>query len=132
MPLLYLQSTPFLKKFFIILLTLVSITASLGDSFILLVFNLNQPYIAKNLCIQKEVENNTCQGCCQLKKQMENHNEQDNTSPNPSKRKLHIDFYTPFDSSYKPLYTSKSISYYIKHHLSIQTFLSDIFHPPQT
>lgn len=37
-------------------------------------FKIHQEYIAKNLCVEKEIENNTCMGCCQLKKEI-NENE---------------------------------------------------------
>lgn len=35
------------------------------------VFQYNQGYIAKTLCKQKDVQENTCQGHCMLKKQMQ-------------------------------------------------------------
>ncbi|MCU4156642.1 hypothetical protein J1N10_11700 [Carboxylicivirga sp. A043] len=120
-----------MKKSLLILLALVSLIASSGDSFILLVFKMNQQYIAENLCEQKEVKNNTCQGCCHLKKQMEQQNEQDKTSPEPTKRKLLIDFFNDFRNPYKALNTSKSISYCVRTHLSLQAVHADIFHPPR-
>jgi hypothetical protein len=110
---------------------LASLTASLGDSFILLVFNLNQQYIAENLCEQKEIENNTCQGCCQLKKQMEQQNEQDKTNPNQTKRKLLIDFFSKSNTLHRNINTSKTISYCLRLDIELQTFYSDIFHPPK-
>ena len=37
-------------------------------------FVLNKERIAKTLCVQKEVENNKCGGCCQLKKSLAKEN----------------------------------------------------------
>jgi len=33
-------------------------------------FKINQDFIAKNLCVDKEIEESTCQGTCQLKKEL--------------------------------------------------------------
>ncbi len=40
-----------------------------------LVFKINQKYIAKNLCVERENPENTCNGCCQLNKVLD---EEDN------------------------------------------------------
>ncbi len=122
----------FLKKHLTILLLLASLTASIGDSFILLVFKLNQQYIATNLCVQKEVDNNNCQGCCQLKKQMEQQNEQDKANPNQSKRKILIDLFTVATQTSRIICSSKTISYYTVNTFQLQTFIAEIFHPPQS
>lgn len=37
-------------------------------SIVLLHFKVNQDFIAKNLCIEKDIEESTCEGNCQLKK----------------------------------------------------------------
>jgi predicted transcriptional regulator len=40
--------------------------------FTLMSFYQNQDYISTELCEKKEIANNSCQGSCQLKKQMSN------------------------------------------------------------
>lgn len=47
-----------------------------SDWLIFVSFKLNQDYIAKNLCVEKEVEGSTCKGCCQLKKKLDEQKEQ--------------------------------------------------------
>lgn len=42
-----------------------------GKVFILVNFELNRNYIAKNLCVKKEDPHNCCKGKCYLKKQIE-------------------------------------------------------------
>lgn len=42
---------------------------------IITAFYLNQDYIAKVLCIEKEVPDNECQGHCQLKKRLKEEEE---------------------------------------------------------
>jgi hypothetical protein len=44
---------------------------SFSKQFVVLQFQRNQSEIAKTLCVKKEVEGNTCQGKCHLKKQLE-------------------------------------------------------------
>jgi len=34
-------------------------------------FEMNKEYIAKNLCVQKDVKDNCCQGSCHLKTELE-------------------------------------------------------------
>jgi len=57
-----------------LILTIVTIfcltLACFRDCVILFSFSLFRPYIAKNLCEQRDLPGNTCQGCCQLKKQL--------------------------------------------------------------
>ena len=36
-----------------------------------LLFEINRAYIASDLCVQRDVKNNTCQGKCYLRKQMQ-------------------------------------------------------------
>jgi hypothetical protein len=51
-------------------------------------YNLCKNYIAKNLCVKKEIKGNCCQGKCFVKKQIALTNEQDSSenSNNSNKR----------------------------------------------
>ena len=52
---------------------LLSLTlACLSDCVVVLSFSLNRSYIAQNLCEKKDVPGNTCQGCCLLRKELQN------------------------------------------------------------
>lgn len=101
------------------------------DSFTLLVFKINQDYIAKNLCIQKEIENNTCQGCCHLKKQMEQQNEQEESNPNQSREKLLIDLFPLENIRIQSGSVHTTIRYQELQCQFVNSFISDVFHPPQ-
>ena len=101
------------------------------DSFTIMVFEVNREYIAQNLCEQKEVENNTCKGCCQLKKQMKDHSEQEQSNPNQGKPKLIIDFFASAIHSLCPFNPSIDFNYYTFQNISLNRFNEDIFHPPQ-
>lgn len=59
-----------------ILLLMVILSPSLTKLWIAVDFKINQDFIAKELCVKKEVENNTCQGTCHLKKELKKAEEQ--------------------------------------------------------
>jgi hypothetical protein len=51
--------------------------ACLSDCVVVLSFTLNRPFIAKNLCEKRYQPGNACQGCCLLRRQMENEDRKD-------------------------------------------------------
>ena len=63
-----------MKQVAAILLTIIILTQSFSKEIIVMQFNLNRSYIAANLCVKKDIAENTCQGSCQLKKEMEKEN----------------------------------------------------------
>ena len=94
-------------------------------------FKINQDYIAKNLCVEKEVEGSTCKGCCQLKKKLEHQQEQKKQIPPTENEKQNLTFfsepvlnhrlYKTFRQIIKPGFTQ---NYSFK-------FSYFTFHPPQ-
>jgi hypothetical protein len=69
-------------RFIVTILILVCLTlACLSDSVIVLGYLLNQSFIAQNLCEKRDEPGNTCQGCCLLKKQLEDENKNDPSPP---------------------------------------------------
>ncbi len=48
---------------------------------ILVNFKINQEYIAKNLCVNKEEPDSCCEGSCQLKKQLEEEDKKEQAPP---------------------------------------------------
>jgi hypothetical protein len=59
-----------LRYFFVILVIAGVLIQNISKTFIVLNFQINREYVAKNLCEKKEVENNCCQGSCHLKKEL--------------------------------------------------------------
>jgi hypothetical protein len=55
--------------------------ACLGDCVVVLSFSLNRSYIATNLCEKKDVPGNTCQGCCLLRKELQNEDRKEQSPP---------------------------------------------------
>lgn len=61
---------------------LLSLTlACLSDCVVVLSFSLNRSYIAQNLCEKKDVPGNTCQGCCLLRKELQNEDRKEQSPP---------------------------------------------------
>ncbi len=56
-------------------------------------FKINQDYIAEFMCIEKDLPESTCQGCCQLKDKLEEHEEQKQELPQSENRKYEIQLF---------------------------------------
>lgn len=118
----------------IIILLLISLQP-ISKLWIVVSFQLNQKEIAKKLCVKKEVKNNTCQGKCHLKKQINEAEEQEGKqTPLPQKDKSETSYYYLISNiiSTKNLYV---ISYKhfkpYKNNLRLSDLVADIFHPPE-
>ncbi|HMK38963.1 MAG TPA: hypothetical protein VK569_06455 [Bacteroidota bacterium] len=55
--------------------------ACLNDCVVLLSFYINRPYIARNLCEKRDEPGNSCQGCCLLRKQLQNDERREQSPP---------------------------------------------------
>lgn len=58
------------KCLLILTLTAIMLQACVGWV-VYIGFAINRDYIAKNLCVQKDIKNNHCQGACHLRKQLQ-------------------------------------------------------------
>jgi hypothetical protein len=75
-----------MKNLFIILLSLGILFQSLNKGLIFVNFQVNKEYIAKNLCVKKAIQNNTCKGKCHLKKQLQEAEKKDQSPSQSSKQ----------------------------------------------
>lgn len=114
----------------IILLSVFLIQAS--AKFIIYVnFKLNQEYIAKNICVKKEIANNDCAGGCCLKESLEKEEKSESPLPNLPKEKSET-FYVPvqINQSIEKGTVISSIQFnYIDKPMS--NYQLSIFHPPK-
>ncbi|MBN8695618.1 MAG: hypothetical protein J0L87_03720 [Bacteroidetes bacterium] len=104
-----------------------------GKVFILLNFELNRDYIAKSLCVKKDIPNNSCKGKCHLKKELDKEEKKEQSPANPIKEKEVIQFFSEFNSGirlFNPSITNELTSIYF-FSLS-EKHLHSIFHPPQS
>ena len=96
-------------------------------------FQLNREYIAKNLCVKKEVKNNCCQGSCQLRKKLGEDDNPKNSSQN-NQIKIEQEFWiiSNYERTFKIMFfdenqRSKSFSYKERMTIGVQ---SSHFRPP--
>ncbi len=79
-------------KYLILILVLTGVLLQNFGKFIVYTnFELNRSYIANNLCVKKDVKNNTCKGSCHLKKQFDKTEEQEQKQL-PQSHKVNLDF----------------------------------------
>jgi hypothetical protein len=94
-------------------------------------FKVNQDYIAKNLCVEKDIEDSNCMGCCQLKKKLEKQHEQEKQVPPAQNNKYTIDFFaqTELINNCFPLFVG-ILNPFLRE-IPDSKFLSSVFHPPK-
>lgn len=104
----------------------------MAEAAVFISFKINQDYIEKYLCVNRDNPESECHGCCQLKKELEEQKETTSDMPDTQLKKVEIQYF-PSSSSHFKLFTSDSEGHnqpYQYAHYS--TALKDIFHPPRT
>jgi hypothetical protein len=84
-----------LKQFFVILLSSLLLLPSFGNIIIYANFKINQDEIAKTICIQRKVANNTCNGQCELRKTLKKYDENERKTDNVLKEKVELIYIKP-------------------------------------
>ena len=125
-----------MKQGLTILLALLIFLQPFSKVWIHISFKINQDKIAKTLCVKKEIENNTCQGKCHLKKQLEKADEEEQKqAPTNTKEKVEVLYcqnQTPFDFlKVTVFYENQTLNNYDFDFYST-SFITDIFRPPKT
>lgn len=103
--------------------------------FICIDFELKQEYIARHLCVKRDLPNNTCKGRCHLKKQLATAEEQERQKEAETE-KSGIDLFIPYFPSvlsWLSLYPLTVIKEYCSYNTGKYYFLSPkgIFRPPR-
>jgi hypothetical protein len=113
------------------LLSIAVLSQSFTKFFIVVNFNLNRNYIAKNICVKRNIEGNCCQGSCHLKKQMKEDEKSNKPSSSNSKEKFEelFNLYQGAINFYPSTHFIQFENLHFVHHLS--TFLFSVFHPPK-
>lgn len=79
-----------LKQLFVILLSSILLLPSFGNIIVYAKFKINQDEIAKTICIQRKVANNTCNGRCELRKSLKKFADNEKEMQNNLKEKLEL------------------------------------------
>lgn len=120
-----------MKKLFVILSITGILLQTLYSSIILVNYQLNKEYIAKNLCENKNKPKMHCNGKCHLKKQLANQQKQDNIPFKNLKEKLEIQVCSPIPKHDFSEFVSKNEAYFNHSFFIPKATLSSVFHPPQ-
>jgi len=104
-----------------------------GRYIVMFEFYINQEYVARNLCVNKDKPQLHCNGQCHLKKQLNEEDKRDNNNPERRADNKHEIFY---DASFSiaditPAYTTLSITHNNPDRIGTPIDQSrTIFHPP--
>lgn len=121
-----------MKTLFIILVGLGIVFQSFNKGLIFLTFELNEEYIARNLCVKKDIKNNTCKGKCHLKKQLKEAEKKDQLPSNTFKdiEEFQIFCQQPLSIQFNlHLIIKREFKLYKDGITSFHSF--SIFHPPK-
>lgn len=124
-----------MKHLILILIITGILLQNFNRMFICIDFELKQEYIARHLCVKKNITNNTCQGRCHLKKQLATAEEQERQKEAETE-KTGTDLFIPYSPSilsWLSLYPLAIIKVYCSYNTGKYIFLfpEDIFRPPR-
>lgn len=117
-------------KFFAAISLFVVIVLQTFSSFIIQAdFYLNQDYIAKNLCVNRDKPMMHCNGKCYLAKKLN----EEGQSQSPASKNERVDvspFFVPTSFSFVTVPHIIKPEYFIKDENPVSSFSPYIFHPP--
>jgi len=124
----------FVKNLTAILLVFVMMISSVGKLCIIISFKINQDYIAKTQCEQRNIKNNKCRGCCQLKKEIaESDKQEQKQMPRGTNEKssISIDYFCRELSNLEYLFNEQKLNFNIYSAFLPETFTGPVFRPPK-
>lgn len=121
-----------MKKAVAIILILAVTAQLLNELLVVAAFELQEAYIAQELCEEREVPDSDCHGHCQLTKKLTQDNDTNDRARTPRFEEIpNFSIYLPAHSQYD--YTMKWSGKQLPAgdaHLPDELFTDDIFHPP--
>jgi hypothetical protein len=122
-----------MKKLFSYLLLISFVFQSTSQLWIITNFYIQRDFIAKNLCVKKEIKKNDCQGQCHLKKQLhEEEKKQEQQLPDLKQKEVQLYITNSFEFGLKPTYHTHSEKIpATDENLILSEFIFSVFHPPR-
>lgn len=104
-----------------------------AENFMIVVqYEINKDYIAKNLCENKAKPMMHCNGKCHLRKQLQQQEKKENSPFNSTKEKFELQYFSENNSLINYKNTSEQLIYHSSYKaVPYSKHLSSIFHPPQ-
>ena len=120
-----------MKQVLTISILLLSLSAGMQDSMVLLLFKVNQSTIIQNFCINRDKPELGCNGKCHLKKQLDQQHEKDQAEW-PTLKKWLMDFYqVASEINIQPIVFCDSQTNSFLSELRSIDYIIAIFHPPR-
>ncbi len=121
-----------LKQFFAIFLSVVLLVPSFGSVFVYLNFKIHQEEIVKNLCIQRQMKENKCNGHCFLSKQLKKEAEKEKKQTENLIEKQELVYIAPeyVKTTNKSFLIAKLRPLYFTTIGHTKSIVHSIFHPP--
>ncbi len=120
-----------LKQFIAFLFLIAFATQTFGQAITVANFYLNQNYIAKNLCINRDKPQMKCCGKCQLSKKLNQQEKQDQQSPERKDSKNQVLSSKSFFPDFIAIISSSTISFKGYRYFDGSKLPLCVFHPPQ-
>lgn len=122
-----------LKYIFIILALTGVLLQNFTKTIIYANFELNRDYIAKNLCVKKDVPENCCKGSCQLKKELDAEDKKEQSPfSNNQKDVKEFQLFCQHEFPFEFISFVTNSQFYASHKFAeLSTQPSAIFHPPK-
>ena len=121
------------KQFIMAFLMLIWLCQLSGRYFVMLDFYINQEFIAKNLCINRNNPGMKCNGHCQLKRKLSEEEKKEQESPERRTDNRSEIFYAAcfYQDSLKPLFRNIIRNHQYPHSIGTPVDQpSAVFHPP--
>ena len=98
---------------------------------VIIAFNFNQPYIAKNLCVNKKKPHSCCKGKCYLGKALQKNTDNSTEAKAPIKYKVEVFTSRDADDPFKTHYSViETLLFPTLQHFTHQGYYKSAFHPP--
>jgi len=105
--------------------------ATFSNWLVIASFNINQRYIAKELCVNRNNPNSNCNGHCYLCKQLNKEEKPEGIGGSTSKEKFEVQlFFVDVLHENLSLTFSKNIFSVLQHPFAEQLYVKSFFHPP--
>lgn len=121
-----------MKQVFAYLLVSAIFLHLFADLIVFVSFKINQDYIAEFLCINKDEPESNCNGCCHLKKELDEQQESKESLPPQETKNYEIQFFTNDlrNDNLVINYKELIVLFYLKNTGIINP--RSIFHPPKS
>ncbi len=113
-----------------IFLILAILTESVSRSIIVIDFELNRDYFAKELCVKKDIPDNCCKGSCALKKELKREDEREKSPSSGISAKSEIVYFLQDQYCFHFYRNSTTVSASVDIQPLEEGISGAIFHPP--